>query len=153
MALFEVSLSEESKQQLYETLISTKPLEPDNHSIFKVTSPVLEGSFEASSMQEAATKFGHGLFYFNQLNRDSKEKPFTFECENVDSCQKREYQAFVILKGTTKKPLIVAKRVLKRSNNCPMNYQNYINTNGDKGMVAAATGATLDDNHDLDRHW
>lgn len=74
-------------------------------------------------MQEAATKFGYGLFHFNQLNSKTKEKPYIFQCENVNSGEKLEYQAFLILKGTIKTPLIVTRRIMKKCRNDLMNYQ------------------------------
>ena len=74
-------------------------------------------------MQEAATKFGYGLFHFNQLNSKTKEKPYIFQCENVNRGEKVEYQAFLILKGTIKTPLIVTRRIMKKCRNDLMNYQ------------------------------
>ena len=127
-------------------------MKQDNlYSVFKLNSSDLGTSFEASSMQEAATKFGYGLFHFNQLNSKTKEKPYIFQCENVNSGEKLEYQAFLILKGTIKTPLIVTRRIAKKCRNDLMNYQidSDVFENSEEDLTASNSYNTLEHDHDI----
>ncbi|KAK3754174.1 hypothetical protein QZH41_007956 [Actinostola sp. cb2023] len=109
------SIPEEVKNLLCEKFMSIRPLDPNSYSTYDLRCYDFETSFEASSIKEAATKFGYGLFHFKQLQSKTKAKPVTFECEDVFSGEKIEYQAFEILEGTAKKPLIVINKILKKS--------------------------------------
>ena len=61
--------------------------EEEKRKIYKALNLVGEILLKASSLKEAATKFGHCLFSMNQTARSTiiytKESPLTFQCENL----------------------------------------------------------------------
>jgi hypothetical protein len=115
MAPHKVCFTEEGKRKIYEALTFAGPLDPSNYSTFKLNCSGLEISLEASSQKEAATKFWHCLFSVDPtIILYTKERPLTFQCENLESGERIEYRGYVSVSCTERKPLIVTSRILKR---------------------------------------
>ena len=98
MASLEVCFTEEEKRKNYKALNLAGPLDPSYFSTFKLNWPGIEILLKASSLKEAATKFGHCLFPVNQTATSTII--YT--------------KLYVRVSDTERKPLIVTSRILKR---------------------------------------